>query len=428
MTERDPANEAKSASAGRPAHRWVKTRHRVVFALLKPPLRLYVRLALGFHAVRYRAEERGRPCLILANHDGPFDPIMLSMSFRRVIYFVASDHIFRLGLVSRLISWLVAPIPIVKSIVDTRSIRDIFTAIREGGTVGLFPSGNRSFTGAEMPISRATVKLVRHLKVPVLLYRFDRGYLATPRWARHTRRGRVVGEVVRTLSPDELSAMTNEEVHQVLTDALRDVPPEPRTPRVPFRGRRPAEYLERVLFVCPQCLRMNTMRSRDDLLSCDCGYAVRSFTDGRLQPAAAGRAGSAGLPSLPDVDAFDRFQRAHLAGLLRDRAGHDRWLRRPFFEDKDQLLVRVEREHTAKKTNRSTMRLYSDRLEFESEAGTRVFPLDRIGEVSVHGPQTLQFHDREEDAVYEVRSPFPRSAYRYMLVVEALRAAAPDNS
>ena len=241
-------NNTDKPVAARPERRkWTSERHRWVVRLFKQPLRLYLWLALGFHSVRFREEDPRQPYLILANHDGPFDAIMMGMSFRQPIYYVASDHVFRLGWVSRLIRFLVAPIPIVKSIVDTRSIRDILTVFREGGSVGLFPSGNRSFTGAEMPIPPSTAKLVKHVKVPVLLFRYDSGYLATPRWSRHNRRGKVTGQVVRVLGTEELAAMSLEEIHRVLQDTLQDVPPASREPRQRFRGRKLAEYLELVL-------------------------------------------------------------------------------------------------------------------------------------------------------------------------------------
>ena len=195
-------NPRRPASAVRPGQQWTSLRHRCVYAVLRPFFRVYLRLAFGFHAARFHGENPRQPYLILANHTGPFDGFMLAMSFCRPIYFVASDHIFRLGLASRLIRYLIAPIPIVKSVIDTRSIRDILTIIHEGGTVGLFPSGNRSFTGPEMPIPPSTGKLARHLEIPVLLYRIEGGYLTTPRWSRSRRLGRMTGSVVRVMMPD----------------------------------------------------------------------------------------------------------------------------------------------------------------------------------------------------------------------------------
>ena len=406
--------------------RLVRRRHAVVYTCLRPFFRLVLRWKYGYRGFRFQGETRGQPYLVLANHNGAIDPFMMAVSFRRPIYFVASDHIFRLGWVSRLIRWLVAPIPIVKSMIDTRSIRDILTVLREGGTVGLFPSGNRSFTGSEMPIPRSTAKLVKHVRVPVVLYRYDHGYLATPRWSRYSRKGRVTGRVVRVLEPDEIAAMSPEAIQALLAETLQGEPVSGR-PAVRFRGRRLAEYLERVLFVCPACLGLDTLRSRDDLFTCPCGFESRYREDGRLETLSSGtpRADGTSLPVLPDVDAFDRFQQAHLARLVRDPEDRAFRMEHPYFSDDNQKLVRTERAIRSTDVRHGTLRLFADRLVFESPESSRVFPIATLGDVHVHGPQTLQFHDHREDAVYEVRSDRPRSAYKYMLAITALRTPDP---
>ncbi len=402
----------------------VRRRHAVLFCALRPLFRVILWFKYGYRGLRFEQERRGQPYLILANHNGAIDPFLVAVSFRQPIYFVASDHIFRLGAISQIIRYLVAPIPIVKSTVDTRSIRDILTVLREGGSVGLFPSGNRSFTGTELPIPASTAKLVKHARVPVVLYRFDRGYLATPRWARHSRRGRVTGRVERVLEPGEIAEMTPTAIHDLLVDTLRGDPLVADDRAIRFRGRRLAEYLERVLSVCPACLGLDTLRSRADLLTCPCGYTVRYLPNGSLERLAAGsvRDGHR-LPDLPDVDHFDRFQQQHLAGLAHDAQGRQRHLHAPYFADDGQTLVRAERAARTVDQQQGALSLYADRLVFATAGQTRVFGLDQLGDVLVHGPQTLQFHNRAEDTVYEIRSGHPRSAYKYVLMIAALRAA-----
>lgn len=425
MPKPPPLSPTDGRGRPRVKRRLVRRRLTVVFTLLRPVFQAYLRLWYGYRAERFRGEDRKHPCLILSNHDGPLDPFMLAVSFRRPIYFVASDHIFRLGFVSRLIRWLVAPIPIVKSIVDTRTIRDILTTVREGGTVGLFPSGNRSFAGREAPIPAATAKLVRHLRIPVVFYRFDRGYLATPRWARHARRGRVTGRVVRVLRPEEAVALSTEELHRLMVETLHDDPYAGHEPLIRFRGRRLAEHLERVLFVCPSCFGFATLRSRGDRVDCGCGFAARSLADGRLVSAGIEtRADGTRLPAFSDVDALDRFQREHLASVLGDPARREAWRETPLFLDDGLRLVRVERARHARNGRTGTLRLYAGRLSFGDGEDTLTFPVGQLGDVIVHGPQTLQFHDRRDDAVYEVRAPRPWAAYAYMLTIDLLRTPA----
>ena len=90
---------------------WVKTRHRVVTALLWPIF--YPIVCLRYHIRIQRFQEQGdRNYLILMNHQTPFDQFFVSAAFRGPIYYLATEDIFSLGWISRALSWLVAPIPI----------------------------------------------------------------------------------------------------------------------------------------------------------------------------------------------------------------------------------------------------------------------------------------------------------------------------
>ena len=52
------------------------------------------------------------PVLLIPNHVCAWDPLLVAMSLReKQIYYVASEHLFRLGVLTRLLNWLVAPIP-----------------------------------------------------------------------------------------------------------------------------------------------------------------------------------------------------------------------------------------------------------------------------------------------------------------------------
>lgn len=413
----------RQGQAGFEKSRLTFTRHRVVYALLRPLLGIFVFFTFNFRAQRYKNEDKQQPYFILSNHNGALDPFMLAQSFRQPIYFVASDHIFRLGFVSRVITWLVAPIPIVKSAIDIRAIRQILTIQKEGGTVCLFPSGNRSFTGPEMPIPAATGKLVKQLKVPVLLYRFEGGYLTSPRWARSHRKGEMTGRVVRELSPEEIATLSVDAINRILAEAL-DADPylEPQNQRA-FAGRHLAEYLERVLFVCPQCRGLNTLRSAGERLSCACGLTVRYRPDGSFAPVSA--ESNDILRNLPHVKSFDQFQKAY----LKEQLCHPEFLQQhrtlPFFSDEAEHLTVLSRASHSLPVLEGRMMLFSDRLEFVTMDRTLAFPLASIGMMSVHGPQVLQFHDAGNDEVYEVRSKQPRSAYRYMVLFDLLRANRP---
>ncbi|MDD3504861.1 MAG: lysophospholipid acyltransferase family protein [Eubacteriales bacterium] len=401
-------------------------RHNFVFWLLRPFLKLYLLIRYNYHAKEYlNKPDQQPPYFILSSHSGALDPFMLAQSFRHPIYFVASDHLFRLGWISRLISYLVAPVPIVKSQIDLQAMRKIISINQEGGNICLFPSGNRSFVGPELPIPEATGKLIRHMRCTVLLYRFEGGYLSTPRWAHYERRGKMSGRVVRVLSKEEIAQMTPVELNQIILQELETNPYRTPTPRSSsqsyqkFKGRRLAEYLERVLFACPSCREFSTLRSNNNTLSCSCGFNVQYRPDGHFDVENSKYRYI--VERLPDTAAFDRFQRELLANLLQNPANRRGYLMKPLFSDDNERLFKTLRATKNQFCFQGRLEMYSDRLVISNEHESLEFMLCSIGGMSVHGPQVLQFYAKETDSVYELKSDSPRSAYKYVVAYEMLK-------
>lgn len=400
----------------------IRLRYKLVFTLLRPLAYLYARLTCNYHAVRGPMIPPGQPVLILANHNCNLDPIFVAASFRRPIFFVASDHIFRLGFLSSVLNFLVAPIPIVKSQIDLRTIRDIMNVMRKGGTVGLFPEGNRSFNGLTGWIPPVTGKLVRQLNATVLLYRIEGGYLSTPRWAAGSRHGRIRGETVRRIDPPELANMTPEEINEIIRETLNvDAYAVQHTSKaIHFRGKNLAEALERALFVCPKCRRLDTLRSRDDHFACTCGFAVHINDLGFFEAADAWTAEQQAAASLPEtVAAWDIWQRQALITMLDDPDVIDWSGGKLIFTDDSESLFSCERARRAQKIDQGRLTMFADRLVFDGRQGPRVYPLSEITKVIVHGPQVLQFAT-SAGRIFEVKSPARRSAYKYVLLFNLL--------
>lgn len=406
----------------------IKRRYHFVFAFLRPFFSLFLKLAYGYRCTVFEGLQPDQPALILANHNGALDPFFVAGSFKRPIFYVASDHIFRLGWVSKAIRYLVNPIPIVKSQLDLRSLRQIRETIQAGGLVGLFPEGNRSFTGQTTYIPPSTGKLVKQLRCAVILYRLDGGYLTTPRWARYKRKGYFHGQVVAHLDPQTIAALSPEALYDMIRDALYvDAFADQEKRPVPYRGRKLAESLERVLFICPRCRSLTTLVSKADRLSCThCQLAVRYTRLGFFEPLDDwSRQQHKDEHFLTTVAAWDHWQRAVLPDLLFEQAHLDLTGKRPLFEDQQQRLVLTERASRSQLVGEGTLQLYADRLSFHVQVtdgrnNVYAFPIDKLTQISIHGPQTLQFTTKD-DQVWEVRSRIRRSAYKYLLVFHVLQ-------
>lgn len=254
----------------------VQPRHQVFFHLLRPVIWLFTRLYYGYHAEKFTIEE-GRQYLILSNHQALLDPAFVVLSFTRFPYIIASDHLNSNKFFPRLLRYCFAPIYKHKAAADIKCIRTCLKTAKEGGSILLFPTGNRVWADYSFYVDPSVVKLIRMLKMPVLLYQLQGGYGVDPRWGRHKRRGPFNGKVARELTWEEIAAMDDDTLYTTVVEGLRYLDCEHGGR---YRGRMRAEYLERLLFLCPHCGKTGTLRSEDAFVRCEsCGMAVEYGED-----------------------------------------------------------------------------------------------------------------------------------------------------
>lgn len=246
--------------------KWVRKRHNAVFAVLRGIFGAHTKIKYNYKATETKLKP---PFLLMGNHTTTFDPVFASLSFKCPIYWCATDDIFNIPVVSGLLKYLVAPIPISKSSLDMQAIRDCVRILKEGGAVGIFPEGNRTLTGAQWSMTEAVAKFVKLSKVPLVLYNIEGGYGSDPRWGVSKRKGKMRGYVKRVLQPDEYIDMPNGELLKVICEALTvyDV-----NSGVEFASNKRAEAIERVLYMCPHCGKISTIKSHKWWFKCQaCG-------------------------------------------------------------------------------------------------------------------------------------------------------------
>lgn len=250
---------------------WIRTRHSIVRNLLYMTLGVYSRLRYNIKIDRFKEQEK-RPYLVLMNHQTPHDQFFVGMSVRGPIYYLASEDIFSNGWVSSLIKYLVAPIPIKKQTMDVRAVFNCIRVAKEGGTIAIAPEGNRTYSGRTEYINPAIASLARKLGMPILLYRIEGGYGTHPRWSDVVRRGKMHSYVSRVISPEEYATLTDEELFDIIkTELYVDEAVCDRE----FYHKKNAEYLERLVYVCPFC-GLSTFKSQNDTITCEkCKRVVR---------------------------------------------------------------------------------------------------------------------------------------------------------
>jgi len=386
----------------------VKKANSVVFFFFKLFIRPVLYLLYHFRFEMKTAKGIRRPCLILSNHQTVIDQFALSMGFNFGINFVATDTIFRHGLLSAIMAALVRPIPISKGSTDLIALKNMSSVIKDGGCVAIFPSGNRSFYGEESTISPSVGKLAKLLKVPLVLVQFRGGYNTFPRWKVKPNIGKMSAHVVKVVQSDDLAAMSEAQINGIIQHELCFNEFEyNKAAQIAYRGRYKAEYLESVLFYCPHCNSMSGLCSEgNDFFCMDCGAWVR----------------------INDTGFFERRNKAdRIPGTILEWSyrqldyikGFDfsAFADKPVFTDNGVTLYKAERAKKEELLGTGTIALYADKIivcgqEFLITGTT----------MALVGVRKLTIYN--QSGVFAVMSPYRTNLIKYMICAYHLRNKA----
>ena len=336
------------------------------------------------------------PCIVIPNHVTNWDPFLVAMSFpHKQMYYVASEHIFRLKFVSKLINWFMAPIARRKGDVGSDTVREILRHVKNGHSVCLFAEGDCCWSGENSPVLPATGKLVKVSGASLVTYRLEGGYFTMPRWGKGVRRGKMHGHPVGIYSPETLKKMTAEEVTALIDRDIReDAWARQAKEPVEYRGKRTAEHMETALFLCPKCRRIGTLKGVGDRLICrSCGLSVTYRPDGSFFPA----------KPFSNMREWDEWQHRALSENSFEHGSE-------LFFDEGVTLSRVLTGHRARKLPGKRLTQLMDRL----RCGKEEFLLEHIGDMAMVQKHILLFRYGKD--YYEVRASKDCNLRKYLAV------------
>lgn len=385
-------------------------RHDLVYFLLKPFFRLFVRMRFNFRPMRFKAPPGIKgPYLILSNHQLAMDPFLLALSFKGPIYFVASDMIFSIKFWSKLIVYLVNPIPKTKYRSDKETVRDMIKIVRSKGTIGIFPEGNATFSGETQHIPPSIAKLIKLLKIPVIFYHIEGGALTKPRWSHHVKRGKVIGYVhkvwpydaYKDLSVDSIIALVKENLYVNDHDLNQEK-------KIRYKGKKLAEDIESSYFYCPNCHSLNTIYSNDDHVCCkNCTFSVVYTLYGTFEKTHQTAFFETTVP-------WYKAQEEALAKALEATKDDE-----VLFVDEEEAVYTVERSKRKTLIGHATLKLSKKEitLAFDKETITlntlQVLP-------SVQQKNKLILYDKVSKTTYYLLNHKKRNALKYVLAINYL--------
>lgn len=375
--------------------KWIKARHAVVTALLAPFMRLYTVLRYHVRIDRF-AEQGDRNWLVLSNHQTDFDQFFVSLAFRKPVYYVAMEDLFSNGFLSRLIQWLVAPIPILKASNDVKAVMTCARVAKEGGTIALFPEGNRTYSGRTCYMKPSVAALAKLLGLPIAIFRIEGGYGVKPRWADDIRGGRMKAGVRRVIEPEEYKNLSKEELYDLI---CRELWVDETLDTGEFPSDAAAEGLERVLYLCPDC-GLSEFETAGDLLTCrHCGRQYRYLPNKQLQPLE-------GESDFRYVADWYEYQEAAIRTMDLSP-----YVEKAMYEDTANLseVIVYDRKHLLKKN--ASIRIFADRLEIRDGAEPMVLAYDDIRAMACIAGHKLNIFYR--DVIYQLKGGRSFNALKY---------------
>jgi len=227
------------------------------------------------YEIRTCADELKTPFLVLANHPSRRDPfyVAISMLPHRLTP-LANRHFFHKRITGFLMKKMGAiPKRVYQS--DTYALKEMLRAAKAGWPLMISPEGMNSYSGESMGIMPSIVKLVKHLKLPVVGVKIEGGFLTLAKWRQteKPRIGRVDITVKQLFQSNDLSAMSDNEILEHISKELYyDDFEWSSQNQIEWRGGNLARNVEHAIYLCPRCESEFAIKTHGDTIECgNCG-------------------------------------------------------------------------------------------------------------------------------------------------------------
>ncbi len=192
-----------------------------------------------------------------------------------------------------------------KYVSDISLVRNIRYCLYElGNIMALFPEARYSLDGCTSFLAESTGGLVKMLKVPVVILKIRGNFIDYPQWNKHAKKSYVEAEMMPLLSPDEIKAMSVEEINAKIAKAFKyDDFKWQKEKGIVIDHKKRADGLHSLLYKCPHCLAEGNTESGGDTLKCmSCGKEWVMQTDGSM----CAKNGETEFSHIPDWTKWER--------------------------------------------------------------------------------------------------------------------------
>jgi len=215
------------------------------------------------------------PYFIVAEHKNYLDPIFIGLSIPHPVSYLTTFEMYR----SQFNKWLMRllwNIPRKRFKQDYSSNKIMFESIEKGAVIGIFPEGERSWTGETQQFKPEVLKLLlKKNDIPILPIKINGNYPAWPRWAKGFIRYKISVEIREPFFPDP--ADTAEVLEKKIKNRLGNSNTQEKITKKSFDF---GKGLEKVFYRCSECGAFNSFTVDKGIITCGkCGLTLQISSD-----------------------------------------------------------------------------------------------------------------------------------------------------
>ena len=225
--------------------------------------------------IRNEIKRKKGAFVVIANHAAALDFVNLIGATSRPMNFVISNSFYQTLPMQNVVPRL-GLIPKQQFQTTLGDIKRMKRVIDAGDILVIYPAGLMSDDGTPTPLPTATYEFLRWLKADVYMAKTIGSYFTMPKWRKGgVRKGKTYIDIYKLCDKEELEAGDMEEIKRKTDEALYfDAYEEQERYRIKYARCRDIEGIENVLYLCPNCTKEFTIRTRDkSTIYCEaCGF------------------------------------------------------------------------------------------------------------------------------------------------------------
>jgi len=165
------------------------------------------------------------PFIIVANHSSLLDPVILGVSIRPKIIFIAASYLFEIRWLGYLLR-KANSIPINRENYtnNIKSLKQALKILQKGGVLGIFPEGGVDRQKEDLPIKAGAAFLATRVGVPIVPIKIKGADKVLPRGAKFIRSlNKIEVEIKKPIYCSRQTNKNKEIIERVVKSYIKEI-------------------------------------------------------------------------------------------------------------------------------------------------------------------------------------------------------------